>query len=240
MDNIQQIIMCGDIHGKFGEFSYKIKNYKIENSIICCAGDIGMGFHKFNYYLTEFTKISKQLKNKNNLCFFVRGNHDDPKYFNGEYADKLNKLSNIKFVSDYEVINTPLGNIIFIGGGTSIDRMRRVYEKTYWPNEKCVFDENKLKEVNTNINIDYVITHTAPSFCYPQDKSGIEYWLLEDSNLEKDIIEEREVMDKIFKVLESNNIIKYWGYGHFHCFQKQRYECVNFVVCDELMFFSLE
>lgn len=239
--NKDKIIVCGDIHGKFREFVYKMTQiYKIENAIICCVGDIGMGFHKPNYYKTEFTRMSKALKKNNNMCFFVRGNHDDPEYFNGKHKDSLNIFENIKLVSDYELINTELGNILFIGGGTSIDRTKRIVNETYWENEKCIFDEEKINSFKDITNIDYVITHTAPSFCYPQTKDGIKYWILKDSKLDEDLNEERQTMDKIFKLLEENNVIKYWAYGHFHCFLKQRCHGVNFVVCDELNFYMLE
>jgi len=229
----KSIVLCGDVHGKFSELRHKLKRrYKIEDSIICCAGDIGMGFHKFNYYLTEFTKLSKVLQQTNNECFFVRGNHDNPEYFNGELADKLNNLPNIKFVKDYEVIETNLGNIIFIGGATSIDRKGRDVNKTYWINEKCIFDIDKINEIKQNI--DYVITHTAPSFCFPQTKEGLRCWFELDKDLEKDVREERKAMDNIFNALDNNNIIKTWGYGHFHASVVDRYKGIKFVLCNEL------
>jgi len=55
-----------------------------------------------------------------------------------------------------------------------------------------VFDESSFDELKSNnILIDTVVTHTAPSFCHPICKSGIEYWTQLDEPLSNDITQER-------------------------------------------------
>ncbi|WP_455586533.1 hypothetical protein [Bacteroides sp.] len=50
----------------------------------------------------------------------------------------------------------------------------REERKYYWENESPVFDTSAFCEITqSNLLIDMVITHTAPSFCYPVSKIGI-------------------------------------------------------------------
>jgi len=58
-----------------------------------------------------------------------------------------------------------------------------------------------------------LVTHTAPSQCFPQTFNEIVYgWAREDAYLIEDLNEERCLMDEIFKVCKPT----YHLYGHFH------------------------
>ena len=61
--------------------------------------------------------------------------------------------------------------------------------------------------------VDVLITHTAPSWCFPQQFNEMVYgWATEDAYLLEDLTEERSVMDEIFKKCKP----KYHYYRHFH------------------------
>ena len=120
--------VVGDIHGHFDIIKNQIKTYKITDSVIIFAGDIGLGFEKTEHYKQIFPKLNKVMKMQGNVLLFVRGNHDDPSYFQEE---KIN-YSNIKSIPDYSVINfyqdwddemkeSPKFSILCVGGGISID-----------------------------------------------------------------------------------------------------------------------
>lgn len=67
------------------------------------------------------------------------------------------------------------------------------------------------------MQIDTVITHTCPSFCYPLSKAGIESWLLQDTELQGDLNAERNEVDKIYnQLISDNHPLKNWYYAHFH------------------------
>ena len=85
----------------------------------------------------------------------------------------------------------------------------------YWKSEAPVFNEELLAQILAETNIDTVVTHTAPSFCELQDKSGLDEWAAYDSNLIPDIQDERSTMDSIHAKLKGCNI-GHWCYGHFH------------------------
>jgi predicted phosphodiesterase len=227
------VISVGDVHGKFGELGYKIKNkYQLSDSVICLCGDIGMGFHKPGYYTKEWEDLNKIAAKGNNIIIAVRGNHDDPEYFKGHF-----QFENIKLVADYTVIETKENRILFIGGATSVDRKHRDLDISYWSGEIPVYDEDKLKAAKKP---DIIITHTAPSFAYPTTKVGLMEWAAHDYSIVEDCAYERNVFDKIYEYLKKRKYTPHtWAYGHFHMSNKDVFENTLFKVNQELEFFNI-
>lgn len=196
------------------------------NSIFILCGDYGIGSNKEQYYLNAFESFNKILSYNNSYVIFIRGNHDNPAFFDGKTID----LSNIKAVPDYSIIEASNKRILCIGGAVSIDRLwRKEQEKRinafpkkstktlYWENESPVFDEDAINEIIKAGKINYVVTHTAPSFISPETKSGIDEWLIKDETLSKDISNERLVMDRVFETLRDKSIKpEYWACSHFN------------------------
>ena len=78
----RSVVVCGDIHGAFEEMVFKLcVQYGMTNTLLIVAGDCGFGFEKPGYYDQVFTKISRRLAKANNWVVMIRGNHDDPAYF---------------------------------------------------------------------------------------------------------------------------------------------------------------
>ena len=80
--------------------SLKHKLITYENSVIVVAGDCGFGFNKPQYYHDLFHKYNELFAEVNTTVLFVRGNHDDPTYFDGSVIN----YSHIKAIPDYSVI----------------------------------------------------------------------------------------------------------------------------------------
>lgn len=79
----KNIIICGDIHGEFNSLIYKLCiQYQLTDTLLIVAGDCGFGFEKPGYYENVFKRNSARLSKANNWIVMVRGNHDDPSYFN--------------------------------------------------------------------------------------------------------------------------------------------------------------
>lgn len=237
LNNMKTLVFSGDIHGEFETIVYKLNHYTETVLIVC--GDIGMGFHHENYYLTMFKKLNLKLSKTGNQLVMFRGNHDDPEYFKGTFT----KYKHIHLIPDYTVVEVAgIANVLCIGGATSIDRTYRIREqlrcksKLYWGDaELPVYEQDKLDEINTMYtnNIQIVATHSCPSFAYPTTKQGIANWLLKDPTLDETLNTERHTMDQIFDNLhQHHSTITDWYYAHYHEHKLQPHYTINFRLCD--------
>lgn len=195
---------------EFNTLIYKLCiQYGMTDTLLIVAGDCGFGFEKPGYYENVFRHNSARLTKANNWIAMVRGNHDDPAYFNEE------RISHLRFrtIPDYSIVQACCGhNILCIGGAVSIDRsFRKEHDSrnqssgtaSYWSDEMPIFDDPKLTEIDRQFKIDSVITHTAPSFCELLSKAGLSEWAERDAELLTDCEKERETMDRLFEHLKT-------------------------------------
>ena len=198
------IFYVGDHHGDWSQLFWYIERGKLENCYLISVGDSGIGFKPKKSQLSDINKLNKEFKKLDIVFMSIRGNHDDPSYYNG---DGRIELSNFELIEDYTVMEHTNKLIQFIGGATSIDRTMRKEGVSYWSAEGLNFNKEKLQKV------DILITHTTPSWCFPQTFNEMVYgWAREDAYLLEDLTDERAVMDEIFKVCQPSLHL----YGHFH------------------------
>jgi predicted phosphodiesterase len=202
--NNKSLIFVGDIHGDFNFLHEACSN--IENALIIQVGDCGLGFHLFEREKQNLNFINETCVKNNNTLALLFGNHDSKKRFS-EFRQLTNEFKNIIFLDDYEIIDWNNKLIQFVGGAISIDRTQRREGISYWSDEGVVFNKDKCKKV------DILVTHTAPSFCFPQKFNELVYgWAREDAYLIEDLNDERYIMNEIFKLCQPSFHI----YGHFH------------------------
>ena len=221
---MRQVLMLGDIHGKFDYLKVLIERYEIgkndETTYIIQCGDFGVGFYPTKddetiYLLNEFLKL------RNIIMIAIRGNHDDPSFFKGEHI-----FTNLKLVPDYTIMDIYDFKFLFIGGAISIDRKNRLQRmqeaasygnilNLYWYDEIFSLEEEKISQIK---DIDVLITHSAPTFCFPETKGPlVEEFARYDDKLLEDLIKERMDIEEMFNLLKKNgNNIRYHFYGHFH------------------------
>ena len=261
--NIEDLYCIGDIHGNFNSLKGFIKQNDIHDSLIIICGDCGFGFESINHYKqTVFPDLIKVLEKYNDNLVFVRGNHEDATIFNSGMFDyrRLKVVPDYTILNVYydEDKNAVKHSILCVGGAISIDRTYRMeienqevikkmsfshcseeeaYRKirrVYWDNEAPVFDSEKLDMIDKDkCPIDIVCSHTAPSFCYPQTKEGIEYWLNRDDKLSGNLDNERKVFDQIYSYLKDRGFeLSKWCYGHFHKHNIEYIDGVKFCLLD--------
>lgn len=222
----KHVAFCGDIHGDFRELVYKMTILlELHDTAVIVCGDCGFGFEKSKYYTeTLYKKLFKRLESSNNELYFIRGNHDDPSFFNGD--NKID-LPRFRTISDYETILTDRGKILCIGGASSIDREDRIkYEahhpnkKVWWSNERLIKEEPK--DLDKTINI--IISHEAPIQLDPVVSRTQEMPL----DIYQNIIKDRDYLGIVLKEIEPD----YWFYGHYHTtysgsWGKTLWHCLN-------------
>ena len=198
------LLFLGDHHGEWSYLLDIIDAKKISDCYLISVGDSGIGFTNKENQEKNNHWLNIEFKDRNIIFMAIRGNHDDPFYFQG-----LNRvsLSNFELIEDYTVAEYDGKKIQFIGGAYSIDRTARKEGVSYWSGEEVKLDRGKCKEV------DILVTHTTPSWCFPQQFNEMVYgWALEDAYLIGDLSNERAIMDEIFKLCKP----KLHLYGHFH------------------------
>lgn len=221
-----QIIIIGDIHAEFHTFNHKLQRLKIQNTLLIQVGDFGIGFTSND--LLILSNLNDKLKANNNTLIIVRGNHDKPTYFNGNF-----KYSNLKLVPDYTLIQTLKGNIVCIGGAASIDKEFRTEGVSWWKDELPIYDLKALKELE-NSKIDYVMAHSNPDFCYPLTKST-----LSGEEIIKYAKKSRLILTRNYEYLSNFHTIKYWYNGHYHWNNEERIKGTKFITLDITEFKSL-
>ena len=223
------IVVSGDIHGDFKSLVYKCcVQYQMTDTLIVVAGDCGFGFHKPGYYEGVYMRLSNRLAKANNWIVFIRGNHDNPAYFDGQQVN----YEHWKAGPDYSVLKACGHTILCVGGAISLDRTERGKDE-YWSNEAPVYDKSILVGIGKDYAIDAVITHTAPSFCQEVQPALVQNLLVEDESLLDDVRKERKTMDDIHSFLKKNgHPLRQWYYGHFHLSWYSEIEGVKFNMLD--------
>lgn len=204
-DSRKQIIFLGDHHGTWPVLFDELNRRHITDCYLISVGDVGIGFIKPQTSQLEHIHELNQRFKKLGINFLgIRGNHDDPNYFNGRNRVVL---SNFELIEDYTIAQYGPYKIQFIGGATSIDRTIRQEGMSYWREENLNFVPDKCEPA------DVLVTHTAPNGCFPHGfASCVTEWFEEDTNLEKDLIKEKELMSILLEIVKP----KLHVYGHFH------------------------
>jgi DNA repair exonuclease SbcCD nuclease subunit len=205
LDKNKPLLFLGDTHGNWRNLFPALNRPQFKNSYLVCVGDCGIGFKNKQEQLEELVELDAQFKSRGITFLTIRGNHDDPGYF--KKACPVPLLDNFKLVEDYTIMQYGDKLIQFIGGAISVDRSGRKEGTSYWKDEGVEFKKNKCKKV------DILVTHTAPTFCYPSGFNHIvNGWAEVDKTLKKELTKERELLDKICGIcLPSLHL-----YGHFH------------------------
>jgi predicted phosphodiesterase len=213
------IYIVGDIHGKWDHLFLKIKASEIRNFTLIGVGDLGVGFLDADKQARQFDYINSFFGGKGIDFIGIRGNHDDPSYFNGS-IDR----SNFKLLPDYTSLTLNDKEFLFVGGAVSIDRKIRKEGVSYWTDEKFVLDHSKIKRC------DVLVTHSAPTWSGPFDKDGISSWCDRDETLWDECLQERKDHDVLIKLCGASRHYC----GHFHTFSLVDFDgCVS-TILDEL------
>ena len=167
------------------------------------VGDFGIGYQHVDIELKKLTTLNEFLKGMGFNMMVVSGNHDDPKFWNGDY-----KFSNLWLIPDYTYLTIEGNKFLFVGGATSIDRIYRTPGKDWWANEILVPPNTPLEKV------DVLVMHTAPNEVGNIRSDLTEYYKW-DPLLKTDLADERNLASKILHACKPSRFYC----GHFHVSQ---------------------
>lgn len=197
------IYLIGDIHGKFYDLFLIIKEFDISDCLMYCVGDVGIGFAANHEEELRQMKLYNNWFGKRNIIFSsIRGNHDNPAYFDGSHA-----YSHFRLIPDYFTVKLNGQKWQFVGGATSIDRVERVEGRSYWAGEG--FDLNLDRAEKSDV----LVIHSAPDWIGPNDtNANVRYWAARDSTLLAELRAERKEVGALVDLVSPKSLYA----GHFH------------------------
>ena len=209
------IIAVGDVHGEFKEMQsqmVEIMESAGEPVNFVQVGDFGLGFERPKRDHDRLTTINHFLKEKDSRLYVIRGNHDNPGFW--EWGCGY-QFSNIEFVPDDYVRVIEGKTCYFAGGAISIDRCRRTQGIDYWAAE-----EYKVKDLIRFVSdpIDILFTHDVyhPVSPFGTTSDVLKYWCDRDQNLMGDILNSQNSMMSLYHDVYDTNPKFSWYHGHYH------------------------
>ena len=233
MSDGRQLWICGDIHGDLSGLVRNAANRGILCADILVVGDFGAGFGRPKSMDVAYGKVRATLEKNDIFIYTIRGNHDDPAFFDGNHD-----FERLHFLPDHRMVELCGKKIYPIGGAISADidlvaplsrKSRRMIndslikfgssKRVWWPDEAPTQIAEGLPTA-----MDIVVSHEAPlSFDPPlvqADYVRDETWLK--------IVESRKYLDYVLSQAKPT----LWFYGHYHChfednYQNTLYRCMD-------------
>lgn len=176
-----------------------------KDDILIICGDVGLTWDRSNE--VKYWKDWLNKKHWTTIC--CDGNHEnfDELYtyplvpWNGGYVRKIS--DSVFYLNRGDVFNINGKKIFVMGGATSIDKDYRIEGRSWWAEEMPNYKEQEYALNNLDKNnweVDYVITHCAPTNVLYQINPSFQA-----DNLTNFLYE-------IYKKLD----YKEWYFGHYH------------------------
>lgn len=206
------IYITGDIHRDLYRFlSPTMPNE--EGDMLIILGDACI-----NYYKDASDKMVKCfLSNFNTKFFIIQGNHEERPENIKTYKEKEmfggtvfieEEYPNLIFAKNGELYNIENNKVLVIGGAYSVDKEKRIKNKSCWFKDEQLTEEEKeyILRNYSGEKVDYILSHTCPNKYIPTEAfiKGLDESKV-DHSMEKflDIVEEKVDYDK-------------WYCGHYH------------------------
>ena len=218
MPNKRNLYICGDIHGELNRLVWNdTHKLKISCADILVVGDFGAGFGRPNSMDVRYRDIRSTLET-NDICLYtIRGNHDDPAFFDG-----FHDYERLHFLPDHRLVELCGKRIYSIGGAVSTDidlidpltrKSRRMKNDTlirfgsskriWWADETPTQITEGLPEV-----VDIIVSHEAPLSFEPEPQREPH---IRESTWQQ-VLESRRYLDEVLKKVKP----PLWFYGHYH------------------------
>jgi UDP-2,3-diacylglucosamine pyrophosphatase LpxH len=136
----------------------------------------------------------------------IRGNHSNPHVFDGSVM-----LPNFKLLPDYTRLEIDGESWLFVGGAISINRLDRIPNETWWPEEEMVLREE------LSAKADVLVTHTGPTLSAPPWNDFVDSYAqaeaaIGEKTLRRELRDESARHDHLYELVKPRQ----WYHGHYH------------------------
>lgn len=180
----------------------------------CVAGiQVGdLGWYPFS--VPYFNQIKLQLP-----WYWIPGNHEYFPYLN-DYTTVTEVAPNLFYVPKGIRLELDGRQILFVGGGASVDKAWRTPGKDWFPEENI--SDEELKRIDVRQPVDILVTHAAPQSLVDRhlDRNNLRMFGLPTSWVDPNAIK----LEEVWRLLNYPTII----FGHYHMsFGGQNYRCLD-------------
>lgn len=207
------VYLIGDPHNLWNKMWVLIDYWGIADCEIYCVGDMEIGLNSDPYETANALARYDWAFSKRNIVFHsIRGNHDNPHFFDGTY-----QYNNFKLLKDFTVLDINGLKTLFVGGGLSINRSCLTAGVDYF-----------LEELTPEINIDAlekydrIVSHDRPTFVNLHPNGLYDE---EGNPVATDGLKQRTNIEKLVNCLQGDR--PKWYYGHYH---NSDYDVINGIV----------
>lgn len=225
--NNTPVYLVGDLHTNYKQFKEQFESdLSLRDCIFIFLGD--MDFRNEETAYNQFKKLDNLLAERNIDSYVIRGNHDNPKFWNPdecsiniEDVGLWGKFKSFKPIGSYTRININ-GNVgIIISGAVTLNRADLTEGINYWSEYDKVDMPPDFIDYGEGLkNIDFVIGHTGPVYSdiFKEQQTGCERYL-KDGFLVNDLENEQKQLRSILKRYRP----KRWYCGHYHFEKDTKY-----------------
>ncbi len=160
----------------------------------------------------DLVKLSAIAEEHELGMYLMRGNHDNPSYWQDRQLAEVLETDFLKLLKDVDLIQYRDLKLITVSGAVSVDRTCLRYDDGHcWPKEEGIPQDSihQLKKLGT---CDILLTHTGIIDGMTVKNDFIDSYASTDENLIEDIKEERKLVQK----LQIVSGCKKHYFGHFH------------------------
>tara|TARA_R110001632_G_scaffold22324_1_gene64261 strand:- start:1920 stop:2597 length:678 start_codon:yes stop_codon:yes gene_type:complete len=202
---MKPILIIGDHHGEYNTLFNLLDKGEVKDCILIHVGDCGVGFKNPKKQKKDFFYLNNRFKKRGIEFLSIRGNHDDPSYFDGSV-----KFSNFKLIADYSFFEINGIKFGFVGGAISIDRKTRTEGENFFSGEEFVLKPELTQKCQV------LITHSGTPWnpCLFPNGDRLADFTGEDPTLREECLQERIQIAKLIELIKPQ---KHFC-GHFHFF----------------------
>jgi predicted phosphodiesterase len=208
---LTQMMLIGDVHGKWDQYADLLKLHKPERSVQ--LGDFGVGFHKEDPLRRRRVIDDMSLYGGDNR--YIRGNHDNPAVCQ---ADS-------KYIPD-ATFEEDTG-IFYLGGAFSIDHAYRTQDVDWWHNEELSYNElNAAIDVYERAKPRVVLSHDCPEDIIVYMAN----WYKKESRSRT-----RDALSAMWSIHKPD----LWVFGHWHKNMTAVFDGCQFTCLNELSWLNI-